>query len=337
MDRMCDPDCRSRCVVRFADQTAVDAEKLQGSAEGLNRAVSMGDGELVSETLDKSKTSNKSLCERLCGLWLIRKIIAFFKRLFCLRDVINPADGAKTTSPVAASRHAGHDNVKVSGKQAPPETAVLTNSAEIENTNAKQDRPEEWPVDSEGWIRRADELWMRVHNLGAIIVLASLPSRDEFDSMIKSVDIACSQFKTAARAAGVMAECDEKIATIEGHIKWVKSYFRDMKYPGIHYGHLDLYESWIRCHREAAEAALRVAQGNHEDMLDRLNHFVGIWRQYLAEIKGSDARRDVILSGLLAMIKKDISGIVDPLGQRNVYLLEVFKRNAAVFEGKPGL
>ena len=337
MDRMCDPDCRSRCVVRFADQTAVDAEKLQGSAEGLNRAVSMGDGELVSETLDKSKTSNKSLCERLCGLRLIRKIIAFFKRLFCLRDVINPADGAKTTSPVAASRHAGHDNVKVSGKQAPPETAVLMNSAEIENTNAKQDRPEEWPVDSEGWIRRADELWILVHNLGRMIVVGTMPDWNEIELEINDAVAVFNQFKTAAKAAGVMAECDEKIATIEKHIKWVKSYFKGMRNPGIRYCHLDLYESLIRRHSDAAEAALRVAQGNHEDMLDRLKHFVESWRQYLAEIKGSDAGRDVILSDLVAMMKEDILGIVDPLGQRNVYLQEVHKRQSAVFDGKQGL
>ena len=74
----------------------VTAAAVQIPANGLNRTVSVEEGESFSEALDESKTSHKSLCDRICDLWLIRKIIGLFKRLLtCSRkDVASSREDA---------------------------------------------------------------------------------------------------------------------------------------------------------------------------------------------------------------------------------------------------
>ena len=71
----------------------------QDPMNGLNRAVSAETGESFSEALDESKTSRKSLYDRICNLWLIRKIrkiIGLFKKLLTCsgKDVASVSDNA---------------------------------------------------------------------------------------------------------------------------------------------------------------------------------------------------------------------------------------------------
>lgn len=65
-----------------ASTNNTEAAETQSSTNGLSRNVSAVIEEPSLENLDESKTSKKRLCDRISGLWLIRKIIAFFKALF---------------------------------------------------------------------------------------------------------------------------------------------------------------------------------------------------------------------------------------------------------------
>ena len=104
---------------------------------GLNRSISARKGEPLQKTLNKSKTDNKSLCDRICNLWLIRKVTGFFKKLFCVcaRECLDPAgekangidkENREVTASVAAHQRAsasasdgdsgGNGDVHVPGK-----------------------------------------------------------------------------------------------------------------------------------------------------------------------------------------------------------------------------
>lgn len=92
-----------------------DAEMLPGSANGLNRVLSVESGKSVSATLNQSKTGDKNLCGRICDLWLVRKVIDFFKDLFRSEQVVesgcdeicnnNCNRKRKMIVPVTASKH----------------------------------------------------------------------------------------------------------------------------------------------------------------------------------------------------------------------------------------
>ena len=72
---------------------AIEVKAVRKSANGLNRTLSVENGKSLSITLDEPRVNKKSLCDRICGLWIIRKIINFLKGVFCSRKVIDSAVG----------------------------------------------------------------------------------------------------------------------------------------------------------------------------------------------------------------------------------------------------
>lgn len=108
---------------RSCVEEVADAEALPGSANGLNRVLSAESGKSVSATLNPSKTGNKNLCGRICDLWLVRKVIDFFKDLFRSKQVVESGCGEncdnncnqkiKMIVPVTASKHGRCDDLSV--------------------------------------------------------------------------------------------------------------------------------------------------------------------------------------------------------------------------------
>lgn len=88
MDRKCDMNRKNCVAVRSESKVAIDTKAAQGSVNGLNRTMSAGKGEPLVAAQDKSKTSNKSLRNRICELWLVRKIVGLFKKMFCSEKVV---------------------------------------------------------------------------------------------------------------------------------------------------------------------------------------------------------------------------------------------------------
>lgn len=87
---------RNRSVTSDGTSTNnTEAAATQSSTNGLNRNVSATAGEPSLKNLDEPKTSKKSLCDRILGLWLIRKIITFFKELFGSGEVTDSATAHK--------------------------------------------------------------------------------------------------------------------------------------------------------------------------------------------------------------------------------------------------
>ena len=99
MNTKCSTDYVSCFTVHNKAEELDEAEAVSGEANGLNRTISATKAESLQTTLKEPKTSKKSLCDRICNLWLIRKIISFFKRLCRSKEVINSAD-ARITDPV---------------------------------------------------------------------------------------------------------------------------------------------------------------------------------------------------------------------------------------------
>ena len=99
MNKKYSADYVGRFTVRSSAAEVNEAEAVPGEANGLNRTISAVNAESLQTTLNEPKTRKKSLCDRICSLWLIRKIIGFFKRLFRSKEVINSAD-ARITDPV---------------------------------------------------------------------------------------------------------------------------------------------------------------------------------------------------------------------------------------------
>ena len=88
MDRKCDINRKNCVVVRSGSKVAIDTEAEQGSVNGLNRTMSVSKSEHLVVAQDKSKTSNKNLRNRICELWLVRKIVDLFKKIFCSKKVV---------------------------------------------------------------------------------------------------------------------------------------------------------------------------------------------------------------------------------------------------------
>ena len=78
-------------VVAQSAAGIADAETVQSPASDFNRRIIPVDNESLLESLEEPRTSSKSLCDRICGLWLIRKIINLLKKVFvCSRKNIDP-------------------------------------------------------------------------------------------------------------------------------------------------------------------------------------------------------------------------------------------------------
>ena len=129
MDGRCDVPHGDYIVVRGGRWVAVNLEVTQNPVNGLNRSISIEEGESSSEALNKSKTSNKSLCDRICDLWLIRKVVDLFRILLTCsgRNVESASGNAGGSVDVAACTAMADllaDNVRLLGKtielQSPP-------------------------------------------------------------------------------------------------------------------------------------------------------------------------------------------------------------------------
>ena len=80
-----------RVVRNKTGTAAIETETKQGPANGLNRTLFSEIGDALSATLDAPKTRKRSLFNRICKLWLIRKIIGLFRRLFRSGKVVDSA------------------------------------------------------------------------------------------------------------------------------------------------------------------------------------------------------------------------------------------------------
>ena len=151
---------------RVADRSCAgevaDAEALPGSANGLNRILSVESGKSVSVTLNQSKTGNKNLCDRICDLWLVRKVVDFFKDLFCSKQVVesgcdencnnNCNQKRKMIVPVTASKHGRFDDLSVEADlplkvmcgQAKDITARATSVDDLQKTKASIKKVVAW-------------------------------------------------------------------------------------------------------------------------------------------------------------------------------------------------
>ena len=102
MDGKCG-EIRGAGVVVRSEAGMADAETVQSSVSGLNRRIIPVDKSLL-ESLEELKTSHKSLRDRICGLWLVRKIIGLCKRVFvCSRKNIDTDSGEAARSEDAVA------------------------------------------------------------------------------------------------------------------------------------------------------------------------------------------------------------------------------------------
>ncbi|WP_211829270.1 hypothetical protein [Kistimonas asteriae] len=124
MDKKCDLSCGNCFSLRNKTGGATEAEAVQSEASGLNRTISNEKVESLQPTLDESKTSDKRLCDRICDLWLIRKIIDFFKGLFSSKEVTDPAseetitvddEKGETADSIVSYKQASTDDLRAPG------------------------------------------------------------------------------------------------------------------------------------------------------------------------------------------------------------------------------
>ena len=92
MDKKCGAIHGTGVVVQ-SEAGIADAKTVRSPVSGLNRKIIPVDKSLL-EPLEEPGTSHKSLRDRICGLWLIRKIVGLFQRVFvCSRKNIDPDSG----------------------------------------------------------------------------------------------------------------------------------------------------------------------------------------------------------------------------------------------------
>ena len=183
-----EPATRSNAGVTAAEQVP---------ANGLNRAISVEEGESVSEALDESKTSRKSLYDRICNLWLIRKIrkiIGLFKKLLTC--------SGKDVAPV--SKNAGK-LMNVRDCTALADRLLCKVRALVETIEKQDPPPDQWTETELKLEELSDELTQLERNISAFMSRES-----DYEEM--AINYLATQ-KTE----------------IEMHIDWVKFYLASNK------------------------------------------------------------------------------------------------------------
>lgn len=243
MDRKCDVP-RDKCVTaRSETGIATDAEVIQNPASGLNRTISVEDGNSSSETLDEPKTSNKSLYERICDLWLIRKIIGFFKRLLiCSRKDADPC----STEPVKLSMNA---------------VGLMLKSS----------------MSAVSLMLRATTLHNEVCNLGTSVEAQDPPfdkwanaesSLVDFHARLKRLKNDISDLKSRSSDMTRKSDKTDSLVTQTAmRLNWLDFYIKDDRKDGYHDSNMRYYNAVIT---HACKIAKDILQGN-KSQLDKLD------------------------------------------------------------------
>lgn len=181
---MCGPGRVRYASTRSEVREEVETEVVHSSANGLNRTMSVENGQSLSATLDEPGTNKKSLCDRVGCLWLVREIITLFKKLFYLMKSIGSV--GEMTVPVVAS----------TGKSADA-SAICA--------------------------RRIDLLLKDVRDLGERVAIKhlSLDELREADALVKEFSLKLAQLEAAIKGANGENDLDKEIIKIKDHICWL--------------------------------------------------------------------------------------------------------------------
>ena len=118
---------------------AIEVTAVRGSVNGLNRTLSVEDGKSLSITLDEPRVNKKSLCNRICGLWIIRKILDFFRGVFCSRKVIDSTVGKNGETVTSVSGKNVQTVAPAAGKDGETATSVVGEDVETATSAAGKD------------------------------------------------------------------------------------------------------------------------------------------------------------------------------------------------------
>ena len=120
-------------VVAPGGDGAVDIEvkAVRRSVHGLNRTLSVENGKSLSTTLNEPRVNKKSLCDRICCLWIIHKIIDFFKGVFCSRKVIDSGAGKNGETVTSALGNSVQTAAPAAGKDGETVTSSVGKDGEM--------------------------------------------------------------------------------------------------------------------------------------------------------------------------------------------------------------
>ena len=224
----------------------------QDPANGLNRAISIEKSESFAEVLDESKTIHKSLCDRICDLWLIRKITGLFKKLLtCSRK--ETCSGKNVAS---SSKHAG--KLMKIGDCAVWADRLFSKVHTLVVTTEKQDLPlDQWVEVKSSLGEISDELAQLKRNISAF------KSR-KFDYDKKALDYLVTQERK-----------------IKSHVGWIRFYLASNKKDNYR----DLAINYfIQTLNRFHSTAKWVAKGRHDAPFADLKDFLESATQKVMEM-----------------------------------------------------
>ena len=235
----CDPCMGYYASTRSDVRETAETESVHGSLNGLNRTLSAENGKSLSATVDEPRTNKKSLCDRIGCLWMVREIIALFKKLFCLIKSIGSV--CEMTVPVVAS----------TGKS----TAASASCA-----------------------RGVDLLLKEVCDLAEKVEIKriSLDELREAGVWVKEFSLRLDQLEAAIKGANRENNLDKKIIKIKDHIGWLRVHIGTILKKGYCLCCDRNYYDDLVYHRY--DAARLVLKGNSQKLVE-LGTLLTVYRQ----------------------------------------------------------
>ena len=268
-----------------------DTGTVQGPVSELNGTVSIEMDESLPVQLDKVKSKNKSLKERIRGLSFVRKVVGFFKRIFGSRKVIGP--DSKKGGETIVSAH-----VADSGKL---------------------------PVGSEEWrIQEANSLFNDVNELGKAMAAEDPPFNDwqNAKTSIKDLNHRVLLLITSFEEEGGSEDLDKKITKIQMGIDWIIFNIQNRE-SGDDYASRNMryYNAVLTCYYNAARVAL---EDSDPELLSQLENFYLQSASCIEnEVSGGDA---FAAMHNLEIFDDNASQLIDSVDQRDAYEQEFMRR-----------
>ena len=293
-------------VVAQSAAGVADAETIQSPASGSNRRIMPVDNESLLESLEEPRTSSKSLCDRICGLWLIRKIINLFKKVFvCSRKNIDPGseEAARSGGGVAVKAETTREIpahefrlVKCVSKSELLLGTVRDLCEMVENKDPASDN------------------WTDI----SVLFEQLKTSLDQLESDISYLKSCQSEFDNVKDRERIeqLAERKEEIDMCSG---WIEFHIKDSRADGYYNCNMRYYDTTLTHLYNVAKKALSGQKSQLGDLDTLYQTARSSAEKKIKDGHACDAINDV------AEFKTGMLGLVDSVNCRNKYQREFFR------------
>ena len=296
MDKKCGAIHGTGVVVQ-SEAGIADAKTVRSPVSGLNRKIIPVDKSLL-EPLEKPGASHKSLRDRICGLWLIRKIVGLFQRVFvCSRKNIDPDSGeaARSEDAVAVKAMSNHQFRII---KCVAESMLLLRSVHVlgQMIGMQDFASANWAVVSASFDRIKTSLNQLEDDMSYID-----PCQSQFDNV-----------KDRKRLEQLNSRKEE----IDMYLSWIEFYIKDSRVDGYYNCNMRYYDATLTHMYDAAKKAL----SDKKSLLDKLDT--------LYQTARSSAEKKVKYSHAYDAVddvnkfKTGILALVDSVNRRNKYQRE---------------